>query len=372
MAKLCLLANAASTHTEKWAIALSERGWEVEILSFLSAELPKVKVHLIPRLAGDKVDVILRRNWVRDRVAQIKPDLIHSHYATSFGLLGALTGRHPLVISAWGSDIFSFPRTSFLHRKLLQWILTRADVLCSSSKIMAREMYRYIDAERTIEIIPFGVDTTRFSPPRKEDVSYPRSLKDNKVVFGVAKGLHPVYGLDLLIEAFAQVHHHFPQTLLRIAGEGPQRGPLENLAEKLGVSEQIEWLGQIPNADVAGFYQKVDIVVIPSREESFGVTAVEGSACARPIIASRIGGLTEVILEGETGLLFSSESISELGEAMEQLIKDPTLRDRLGRQGRENVLRNYDWQRNVTQMELVYKRVLRAHNLKGDKQWVRD
>lgn len=367
MTKLCLLANAASTHTEKWAVALSERGWEVEILSFLPAELPKVKVHVIPRLAGDKVDVILRQAWVREKVAELKPDLIHAHYATSFGLLGALTRRHPFVISAWGSDIFSFPRSSFLHRSLLKWILRHADVLCSSSEIMAQEMHRYMVPEQVVEIIPFGVDMTRFSPPQGEHGSetgaYPKnSVTDVPVVFGVAKGLHPVYGLDLLIEAFAQVHCHFPHTLLRIAGDGPQRCSLETLAKNLGVTECIEWLGQLPNANVAAFYQSVDIVVIPSRQESFGVTAVEGSACARPVIASRVGGLTEVIVEGETGLLVPPESISELGKAMERLIKDPTLRDTMGRQGRANVLRHYDWHKNVTQMELVYECVLRTHS----------
>lgn len=365
MTKLCLLANAASTHTEKWAMALSERGWEVEILSFLPAELPKVKVHVIPRLVGDKVDVILRQAWVRNKVAEIKPDLIHAHYATSFGLLGALTRRHPLVISAWGSDIFSFPRTSFLHRSLLKWILRHADVLCSSSDIMAQEMHRYMGPEQAVEIIPFGVDTTRFSPLGEnsaETDSYPKfGVTETPIVFGVAKGLHLVYGLDLLIEAFAQVHCHFPHTLLRIAGDGPQRCSLEALAKKLGVTQCIEWLGQLPNANVAAFYQSVDIVVIPSRQESFGVTAVEGSACARPVIASRVGGLTEVIVEGETGLLVPSESISELGKAMERLIKDPTLRDTMGRQGRANVLRHYDWSKNVTQMELVYQRVLRTY-----------
>ena len=366
MAKLCLLANAASSHTEKWAIALSERGWEVEILSFLSAELPLVKVHVIPRLAGGKADAILRQAWVRKKAEEIQPDLIHAHYATSFGLLGALIRRHPLIISAWGSDIFSFPRISFLHRNLLKWILGHADVLCSSSNIMAQEMHRYIGRKQAVEIIPFGVDTTRFSPPQGEQSPeagvYPRNgLKGAPVVFGVAKGLHPVYGLDLLIEAFAQVHSHFPQTLLRIAGEGPERSPLEDLADKLGVSKWVEWLGRLPNADVANFYKNVDIVVVPSRQESFGVTAVEGSACARPVIASRVGGLTEVIVEGKTGLLVPPESISELGKAMERLIKDPTLREAMGQQGRANVLRHYDWQKNVTQMELVYERVLRAH-----------
>ena len=366
MAKLCLLANAASSHTEKWAIALSERGWAVEILSFLPAEIPLVKVHVIPRLAGGKADAILRQAWVKKKVGEIEPDLIHAHYATSFGLLGALSGRHPLIISAWGSDIFSFPRISFLHRNLLKWILGRADVLCSSSNIMAQEMHRYISQKQTVEIIPFGVDMTRFSPPqgeqRPEAGGYPRSgVKGTPVVFGVAKGLHQVYGLDLLIEAFAQVHSHFPQTLLRIAGEGPERSSLEDLADKLGVSKWVEWLGQLPNVDIANFYKSVDIVVVPSRQESFGVTAIEGSACARPVIASRVGGLTEVIIEGKTGLLVPSESIFELAKAMECLIKDPTLREAMGQQGRANVLRHYDWQKNVTQMELVYERVLRAH-----------
>lgn len=361
MAKLCFLANAASTHTEKWAIALTERGWDLEILSFLPAELPKVKVHLIPRLIGDKVDVLLRQTWVREKVAEIKPDLIHAHYATSFGLLGALTHRHPLVISAWGSDIFSFPRTSFLHRKLLKWVLSRGDILCSSSEIMAEEMRQYIRPERRIEIIPFGVDVTRFSPPQGESLQYPKDASaQTPVVFGVAKGLHSVYGLDLLLESFAQVHRHFPQTLLRIAGDGPERRSLADLAEKLGVGEAIEWLGQIPNARVADFYKIIDIVVIPSRRESFGVTAVEGSACARPVIASRVGGLPEVIAEGETGLLFSPENISELVERMERLIKDFDLRNKLGRQGREQVLKRYDWQKNVTQMELVYQRLLQV------------
>ena len=342
-------------------MALSERGWEVEILSFLPAELPKVKVHVIPHLVGDKVDAILRQTWVREKVAEINPDLVHAHYATSFGLHGALTRRHPFVISAWGSDIFSFPRSSFLHRSLLKWILRHANVLCSSSEIMAQEMHRYISPEQVIEIIPFGVDTTLFSPPLEEHCSK-SSLTDAPVVFGVAKGLHAVYGLDLLIEAFSQVHVRFPQTILRIAGEGPERRALEDLAEKLSVTDSIEWLGRLPNTDVAAFYQSLDVVVVPSRQESFGVTAVEGSACARPVIASRVGGLTEVIVAGKTGLLVTPESISELGKAMECLIKDPGLRHRMGQQGREHVLKHYDWQQNVTQMELVYEQLLRVNN----------
>lgn len=355
MAKLCFLANAASTHTEKWVLALSERGWEIDILSFLPAEFPQARVHVIPRLIGGKADAILRQAWAKRKIAELEPDLIHAHYATSFGLLGGLARRHPLIISAWGSDIFSFPKISFLHKNLLKWILGQADVLCSSSEIMAQEMQSYIRPEQTVEIVPFGVDMTRFAPPQQE---LSAQVRDCAVVFGVAKGLHTIYGLDLLIAAFAQVHDRFPQALLRIAGDGPERSFLENLARELGIAQSVEWLGAIANSKVADFYRNVDIVVIPSRQESFGVTAVEGSACGRPVIASNIGGLAEIIVQEKTGLLVPAEDVSELSRAMEKLVANPSLRDALGRQGRAHVLKYYDWQRNVTQMEQVYKRVL--------------
>ncbi|MHB1653252.1 MAG: glycosyltransferase [Desulfitobacteriaceae bacterium] len=353
MARLCLLANAASPHTEKWALELARRGWEVEIISFLPAAIPQVKVHVVPPFFGWKADIILRQRWITRMVKELKPDLVHAHYASSFGLLGALAGGRPLIISAWGSDIFSFPRKSFLHRALLKWTLRQAEVLCSTSKVMAEEMKRYVEPGRSIEIIPFGVDVERFAPPEEVNQAAP-------VVFGVAKYLQPVYGLDILIKAFAELERRLPgRALLRIAGDGPERRKLNNLAKRLGVEGRVEWPGLIPNREVAQFYQGLDVVVVPSRQESFGVTAVEGSACARPIIASKVGGLPEVVLDQETGLLVTPGDVEELASAMEFLVNYPEERLRLGEAGRKFVLEHYSWLDNVSQMERVYEGLLR-------------
>ncbi|MDI6812222.1 MAG: glycosyltransferase [Desulfitobacteriaceae bacterium] len=355
MARLCLLANAASSHTEKWASELVRRGWEVDIISFLPASIPHVVIHVVPPIFGSKTDVILRQHWIVRKVKQLKPDLVHAHYASSFGFLGALADQHPLIISAWGSDIFAFPRKSILHRRLLKWTLKQADVLCSTSRIMAETMASYLESGRRIEVIPFGVDVTRFAPPSEKGDGAVR------VVFGVAKYLQPVYGLDVLLKAFAELDGRLPgRVLLRIAGEGPESKRLGRLAKRLGIEDKVEWPGFIPNREVARFYQELDVVVVPSYQESFGVTAVEGSACARPIIASRVGGLPEVVLDGKTGLLVTPGSVEELASAMEFLALHPEERYRLGQAGRAFAVQYYNWQDNVSEMERVYRELLQT------------
>jgi glycosyltransferase involved in cell wall biosynthesis len=356
--RLCLMANAASPHTEKWAAELARRGWKVDIISFLPAEIPRVKVHVVPRLLSGRTEfVFLHLRWIAETVRKLQPDIVHVHYATSFGFLGAAAKVHPLIISAWGSDIFSFPRTSFLHRYLLEKILKKADVLCSTSRIMAAEMQKYVNPESQIDVIPFGVDIERFSPPARQEIQNPGA----PVIFGVAKYLQPVYGLDILLRAFALLEKRCPgRALLRLAGDGPEKKKLQNLAARLGITQQVEWLGAIPNCEVADLYRSLDVVVVPSRQESFGVTAVEGSACGCPIIASNVGGLPEVVINRQTGLLIPPEDVQELCQAMEFMIAHPAKRLLMGQTGRKLVMEHYDFQRNVTQMEEVYHRSLQA------------
>lgn len=356
--RLCLMANAASSHTEKWAIELARRGWKVDIISFLQAEIPNVEVHVVPRLLAGRTEfVFLHQRWVIETVRNLQPDIVHVHYATSFGFLGAVAAVHPLIISAWGSDIFSFPKASFLHRYLLEQILNKADVLCSTSRTMAAEMQEYLKSQRKIEVIPFGVDIERFSPPQERA----SLISASPVVFGVAKYLQPVYGLDILIKAFALLEKRCPgRALLRIAGDGPEKKKLRNLAARLGIAHLVEWIGAIPNFKVAVLYKSLDVVVVPSRQESFGVTAVEGSACGCPIIASMVGGLPEVVINRKTGLLIPPENIEELCSAMEFMIAYPEKRQLMGQAGRKLVIEHYDWQRNVTQMEEVYIQCLKG------------
>src|SRR5712692_8824738 len=143
--KLCLLADAASVHTRRWAEYFAERGHEVHLLSMRSARYSRVTVHRIRPPFGR--GGYLAAAWVaRRRIRELAPDLVHAHYASSYGLWGALGGRRPLLLSAWGTDVHDFPRRGPLQRHLLEWNLSRADILCATSDWLAREMTAYAPA----------------------------------------------------------------------------------------------------------------------------------------------------------------------------------------------------------------------------------
>src|SRR5947209_5352507 len=156
--KLCFLADAGSIHTRRWVEYFADRRHEVHLLSMRPAEYARVKVHWIrpPLGRGGYLPAALAARRV---VRALAPDLVHAHYASSYGLWGALSGFHPLVLSVWGSDVHDFPRRGPLQRRLLEWNLGRADVLCATSEALGRETAVYAPAGASIHLTPFGVDT---------------------------------------------------------------------------------------------------------------------------------------------------------------------------------------------------------------------
>ena len=120
-----------------------------------------------------------------------KPDIMHAHFATSYGLLGALSGFHPFVLSVWGSDVFDFPKKSLLHRKILEYNLKKADKILSTSNVMAVETKNYTDKE--IEVTPFGINIELFRP-EKADRTASTPFSESDIVVGTIKLLEDKYG----------------------------------------------------------------------------------------------------------------------------------------------------------------------------------
>src|SRR5712692_2520891 len=338
--KLCLLADAASVHTRRWAEYFAERGHEVHLLSMRPARYSRVTVHRIRPPFGR--GGYLAAAWVaRRRIRRLAPDLVHAHYASSYGLWGALGGRGPLVLSVWGSDVQDFPRGGPVQRRLLEWNLGRADVLCATSAALARETAAYAPPGAPIHLTPFGVDTDVFQPR-------PGSTRGPGVVLGTARNLMRTYGLDVLLEAFARLD---PAAAARagnplslwIAGDGPDRATLENQAFRLGVRSHLQFMGALPHDRMPAFLWGLDLFVNPSRAESFGVAALEAAASGLPVVASRVGGLPEIVLDGETGLLVEPEDAMALSEALSILIHSPEQRRALGKAARARAVERYDW-----------------------------
>jgi glycosyltransferase involved in cell wall biosynthesis len=353
MPRLMLLADAGSPHTCKWARELARRGWDVHVLSLTPGEIPDVQTHRLHPLFPGKLGYLTVVNQVKAFVRGLLPDLLHAHYATSYGLLGALSGFHPFVISVWGTDVYDFPRTSPLHQALLVRNLAVADALTSTSHAMATVTAPYAP-ERAIEVIPFGVDLDRFAPGAPPELP----------TIGCAKILEPKYGQEFLICALALLVEREPNRPLRLllAGEGYRREALERLVRDLGLSDRVVFLGRLPADDVPAFMRGLTIFAMPSVDdsESFGVAALEAAACGLPVVSTTVGGVSEVVRDGATGLLVPPRDAGALADALGRLLSDPAERAAFGAKGREMARESYDLHRNADKMEALYHRLLAA------------
>lgn len=321
MPNLTMLAPANVNHTHKWAHSLSERGYRVRLITQHAPDEaydPSIEIVQLPH-SGTK-GYFLNAPKLKSILRSSDPGIIHAHYASGYGTLAALAIKQPYLLSVWGSDVYEFPYRSAFHKLWIQWSLKRAARIASTSDDMARQVCSLID-ETPIEITPFGVHLDTFAATRAP-------FSDNNITIGTAKKLDHRYGIDVLIKGFAALYHHAEPELqqrlsLRLVGDGPQRAELEALAESLGVQEQVTFVGAVPSYQVPEELNKMDIVVLSSRIESFGVSAVEALAAKRPTIAAKVGGLPEIIVHEKTGLLIEAESPQQLQQALHRLITQP-------------------------------------------------
>jgi glycosyltransferase involved in cell wall biosynthesis len=352
--KIALLAAASSIHTVRWANAFIERGHSVLLMSqhAPSAMLDEhVRLLRLKHLGG--LGYLVNGPLVARAIRRFAPDVVNVHYATGYGTLARWNSGYPLVINVWGSDVFEFPDKGRPFRALLLGNLRRARQLVSTSRFMARRTTSLGQGLPPLAVVPFGVDTERFSPAKPENERGP-------LVIGTVKTLAPKYGIDTLLRAFALVAARHPDVRLRIVGGGPQERDLKELAGELGIAGLVTFTGPVPHADVPDALRGLDIFVALSRadSETFGVAVIEASACGLPVVVSDAGGLPEVVLDGVTGHVVRRDDPHAAADAILDLIVSPELRLSMGRSGREHALAQYEWSSCVERQLAVFDRVI--------------
>jgi len=369
--KVLLLADASVVHTLKWARSLSERGIEVVIFGMVDFDrsiydgynnieivIYKRETELLRSGAGNvrKLAYLKALPVIRRLIREHKPDIVHAHFATSYGLLGALAGFRPFIVSVWGMDAFDFPKISIVHRLVFKFILSRADRVLSTSNVMARETQQYTG--KTVITTPFGIDLKRFRPAPAKSLFGKKDL-----VIGTIKDLEEKYGIEYLIRSFAILKGHHPKHPLKllIVGGGSQDAFLKKLCADLGITSHVAFTGMIPYDEVVRYHNMIDIYVAVSvyQSESFGVAIIESSACEKPVVVSNMGGLPEVVDDGVTGFVVPARDPDATAAAIERLVLDKKLRAKMGTAGRRRVMELYDWKVNVDQMVSIYDDVLR-------------
>lgn len=359
--RILLLANANSIHTIKLAKSFASRKIDVCIFSFSDNknddfnEFENITVKAInfsEKSANNnfiKVMYLTTLKKLRKVITDFKPDVLHAHYASSYGFIGALSGFKPFVVSVWGSDVFLFPKKSLVHKKILKYSFKKADLLMSTSKVMAIEAKKY--TAKKFVITPFGIDTNVFKPSQKNE---------EEIIVGTIKSLEDVYGIDKLIKAFDIVKKRNPDLRLKllIVGKGSKEKKIKKLVKDLKLDDYVEFAGKIKNEQVPKYLNKLSVFVALSNSESFGVAVIEASACEVPVVVSNVGGLPEVVENNKTGFIVDKDIIVEAANKIEILILNKELRHKMGQAGRKKVLDFFEFNKNIDEMILEYKKIL--------------
>ena len=245
-------------------------------------------------------------------------DLVHAHWLPSG--LAALATRKPFVVQLWGTDVELARRAPRLARAVLR----RAEAVVCPSSALAGEATRL--GARQVEIVPSGVDL----PPEVSEEAEPPAVL-------YAGRLSAEKGVLELVEAAAEMN-------LVVAGDGPLRDRVPQA------------LGFLPPAELAERYARAAVVACPSHREGFGVACLEAMAHGRPVVASGVGGLLDLVVNGETGILVEPGNVPSLRAALERLLADRELRRRMGGAGRRRAAEHFSWD-SVTRKTLdVYAR----------------
>ncbi len=360
--KILLLSDTYSEHTEKWALGLANSGIKVGLFSFNKASYdwyqhenitvffePEKKINAessLTKLAYLKYVSILKKI-----IKHFKPDILHAHYATSYGLVGALSGFHPFIISSWGTDVIKFPNKNFVAKSILKYNFKHADLLCATSYTIKN----YIGAvvKKDVEVVPFGININEFC--KKEVTSL---FQKDDFVIGSIKPLESIYNIDVLINSFSELASKHDALKLMIVGEGSAEAELKALVKKLGIEEKVVFTGRIPFAEISNYYNMLHVLVNISEYESFGVSVIEAMACGKPVVVTNVGGLQEIVKSDELGIKVEIRNQNQTRDAIEKLISDKKFYDQVSKNARDYVVQNFNWENNLKQMIDLYTQVL--------------
>jgi len=273
------------------------------------------------------------------------PEIVHAHYASSYGMLASRLKFPKTILSLWGSDVYEFPKRSILHKALFKKILKSIPVVCSTSKDMAREAGKYVSKD--YKITPFGVDTDIFRPievPKKE------------LVIGTVKSLEDVYGIDRLLRLFARFNDVYNgEARLLIYGKGSKEAELKKLAADLDIAGYVDFKGYVSGEDLVKAFNTLDVFVALSRQESFGVAVLEAQACGVPVLVSNVGGLPEVVAES-SGTIISGDDYERGYRVLLEYAYSEN-KEELSTKARAFVMENYSEEVCVNKLIEVYDQI---------------
>lgn len=291
------------------------------------------------------------------RLRKLKPDVLHTHNPTPHlvGVLAARLSGVPVVVHTKHGHNYPNIKKKVLANRIASWLTDCIVPVSAHAADVARDIEKV--PRRKIEMIWNGIDLDQY--PYTE-----RSPQQGRCrAIHVARLIYPTKDQNTLLRAVRIVADAEPAFQIDIVGDGPHREPLESLCDELRLRPHVKFLGF--RNDVHKLLSDADFFVLSSVEEGLSLTLLEAMASGLPIVATRVGGNPEVVLDGETGLIVPAGSPDEMAEAMLAFVRNPSIAAGMGRAGRRRVEEHFDIRRVAARYEHLYESLSMARSVRS-------
>ena len=342
--RIATLSNASVVHTRRWVEHLRSRGHDVRLYSLEPGpeELGAILLPAAPLPGFLRYPLAVPR--LASELDAFRPDVVDAHYVPNYGLMGALVGRHPLSVAAWGSDLLVSGRRDALQRARARHVLARADLVLADSDNLAAAARSLGAGPERLRAIPWGVDRARFRPGARE-----RGLL-------LSTRMHePVYDLPALLRGAAPVLTRHPDAFLAIAGDGSLRPQIEALAATLLPKGRYRFLGRLSPEELAGWLARADLYLSASLSDSTSVSLLEAMAAGAVPVVSDLEGNREWVRNDEGARLFEPGDAAAIARAIEAALADPTWCARAREHNAAVIAARGDWHVNFARIESAFE-----------------
>jgi len=361
--KLCFVASAASIHSYRWVKYFACHGYDVDWISFAPPAFPPIPYVRFHALGAGRVDrrrpdrVLVGALATRRLIRRLEPDLVHGHSVGASGVVAALAGARPLVVTAWGSDVLL---ARGLVRVAARMVLRRAALVTCDARHMERAIAALgVDPSR-IAIVYFGTDTHRFRPAPKDEALVRRLDVHGMPVVVSVRALRPLYDVASLVKAIPWVLKEVPNATFLVAGEGPEASGLRELAASLGVARRTRFVGAIPNDQLANWLNLADVYVSTALSDAgLAASTAEAMACELAVVVTDSGENRLWVADGVNGFVVPCHDPRALGERIAVLLRDPEMRRRFGAINRRVIAERSNFDVEMAKMAGYYADVAR-------------
>jgi glycosyltransferase involved in cell wall biosynthesis len=349
---LCLLGDASSVHLRRWASEMLARNFRVSVVTARPDLIAGVEQRVLAPVTRSS-DWLWRVGGARRHLDELAPDIVHAHYVTSYGYLAARCGRHPLAMTAWGSDILVTPNNNRWLRWLTGWTLRQADLITGDSLELLERIADLTPRlpRETVHQIHWGADMDKFRPAAW-------SAKPGFQIVSL-RAWEPNYNIDVIVEAVALLRRRVPGAgvHLHLLGGGALEGELRTQVQALGMAGDVSFHGRVDDAAMVKTLQACKVSVSVPSSDATSVSVLESMACALPVVASDLPANRQWLAAGE-GVLVGARDAVALASVLEALCRDDARAQRTARANHERMLRDGARSVQMDAMAALYHELL--------------